>query len=51
MDLRARLIAAIDDGRSCRATAARFGVAGSIAGLRRFFKRHGMARKKDQPRY
>jgi transposase len=31
MDLRARLIAAIDDGMSCRAAAARFGVAPSTA--------------------
>ena len=113
MDLRSRLIAAIDDGVSCRAAAARFGVAPStairwhsqrredahvkpkaqggdmrshrvekrasdilalceanrditleelrtelskagfgisIAGLNRFFKRHGMTQKKDRPR-
>lgn len=31
MDLRGRLIAAIDDGMSCRAAAARFGVAPSTA--------------------
>lgn len=31
MDLRARLIAAIDDGMSCRAAATRFGVAPSTA--------------------
>ncbi len=31
MDLRERLIAAIDDGMSCRAAAARFGVAPSTA--------------------
>ena len=31
MDLRSRLMAAIDDGMSCRAAAARFGVAPSTA--------------------
>jgi transposase len=31
MDLRSRLLAAIDDGMSCRAAAARFGVAPSTA--------------------
>ena len=31
MDLRSRLLAAIDDGASCRAAAARFGVAPSTA--------------------
>jgi transposase len=31
MDLRRRLLAAIDDGMSCRAAAARFGVALSTA--------------------
>jgi transposase len=31
MDLRSRLVAAIDDGMSCRAAAARFGVAPSTA--------------------
>lgn len=33
MDLRLRLLAAIDDGMSCRAAAARFGVAPSTATL------------------
>jgi transposase len=31
MDLRSRLLAAVDDGMSCRAAAARFGVAPSTA--------------------
>ena len=31
MDLRARLLSAVDDGMSCRAAAARFGVAPSTA--------------------
>ena len=31
MDLRARLLAAVDDGMSCRGAAARFGVAASTA--------------------
>ena len=31
MDLRCRLLAAVDDGMSCRAAAARFGVAPSTA--------------------
>jgi len=31
MDLRRRLLAAIDDGMSCRSAAARFGVAPSTA--------------------
>jgi hypothetical protein len=31
MDLRARLLAAVDSGLSCRASAARFGVAPSTA--------------------
>ena len=48
MDLRERLIAAIDDGMSCRAAAARFGVAPSTA-IRWHAQRRDVGHFKPKP--